>query len=102
MEVEESLYLLCFMELVPDIPTGFIKTSDIPAKASGKGVSAPSGLNSSSMFGLDMQTSNLPDTIEVAKTAEAVEGCRAYEVNLEITGTPVELPLDVILVTTTV
>ena len=50
------------------------------------------------MFGLDMQTSNLPDTIEVAKTAEAVEGCRAYEVNLEITGTPVEVPLDVILV----
>ncbi len=38
------------------------------------------------------------DTIAVSKTAGRVNGCRAYEVTLNITGTPPEKPVDVILV----
>jgi len=39
-----------------------------------------------------------PDTIAVNKSAQATEGCRAYQVTLEISGTPPEVPVDVILV----
>ena len=98
VEVKELDIPLEFKEFVPDTPAGFVKMSDIPDKETGKDVSTPRGLSSSPMSGFDMQASSLPDTIEVDKTAEAVEGCRAYEVSLGITGTPVEVPLDVILV----
>lgn len=42
--------------------------------------------------------SSYPDTIEVTKSAQSTQGCRAYQVTLGITGTPPEVPVDVILV----
>lgn len=40
----------------------------------------------------------ISDTIEVNKTAARSEGCRTFEVTLDITGTPQEAPVDVVLV----
>lgn len=40
----------------------------------------------------------LTDTIAVNKTAERSSGCRTFEVTLDITGTPQEAPVDVVLV----
>jgi len=42
--------------------------------------------------------SEYPDTIEVSKDAEWIQGCRFYEVTLGITGSVPKVPLDVILV----
>ncbi|WP_034602550.1 vWA domain-containing protein [Clostridiisalibacter paucivorans] len=47
---------------------------------------------------LDSIVTNYTDTIVVDKRANEVEGCREYEVKLDITGTPPETPLDVVLV----
>gem|GEM_PF-851907 len=38
------------------------------------------------------------DTIEVDKTVEITNGCRAFEVTIDITGTPPPKPVDVVLV----
>ncbi|MGA9518761.1 MAG: vWA domain-containing protein, partial [Trichococcus sp.] len=43
-------------------------------------------------------TSSYTDSIAVNKTAVRTPGCRTYEVTLNITGTPPEKPVDVILV----
>lgn len=54
--------------------------------------------NSMLMEARELTATTYEDTIEVDKTATAVEGCREYEVTLDITGTPPEVPIDVILV----
>lgn len=41
---------------------------------------------------------DLADTIKVKKTAKRTEGCRTFEVNLNITGEPQKAPVDVVLV----
>lgn len=43
-------------------------------------------------------SSELIDTIEVDKTAARIEGCRTFEVTLDIFGEPQEAPVDVVLV----
>lgn len=43
-------------------------------------------------------SSNLTDTIEVDKSAVRTEGCRTFEVTLDIFGEPQEAPVDVVLV----
>lgn len=45
-----------------------------------------------------LSTPSLSDTIAVDKNAERTDGCRTYEVTLDITGTPQNAPVDVVLV----
>lgn len=48
---------------------------------------------------MQMLITSIPGTVEVNKTATPVEGCRTYEIELEILGTPPPAkPLDVVLV----
>lgn len=45
-----------------------------------------------------MQVNALPGNVSVNKTAVACEGCRAYEVTLDITGVPPVKPVDIVLI----
>ena len=45
-----------------------------------------------------LRTADLPGSVSVDKTAEACEGCRTYEVTLDITGVPPVKPVDVVLI----
>lgn len=52
-----------------------------------------------SIYQATNKKAGLEDTIRVNKTAERIKGlCRTYEVTLDITGTPQEAPVDVVLV----
>uniref|UniRef100_UPI00359FF004 SpaA isopeptide-forming pilin-related protein n=1 Tax=Jeotgalibaca porci TaxID=1868793 RepID=UPI00359FF004 len=45
-----------------------------------------------------LRTTSVPGSVSVNKTAEACEGCRTYEVTLDITGVPPVKPVDVVLI----
>ncbi|MGO4993949.1 SpaA isopeptide-forming pilin-related protein [Jeotgalibaca porci] len=45
-----------------------------------------------------LRTTSIPGSVSVNKTAEACEGCRTYEVTLDITGVPPIKPVDVVLI----
>lgn len=45
-----------------------------------------------------LRTTSIPGSVSVNKTAEACEGCRTYEVTLDITGVPPVKPVDVVLI----
>lgn len=74
-----------FDELAENVPT-VMNSPFIAAPAAKSGVAL-------------MSTEGLQDTIQVNKTAERHYGlCRVYDVTLKITGTPPEVPVDVVLI----
>ncbi len=89
------------LPLLPDDWESVVPLDVIPAgagKLQTEQGDVPGGRRDEALSG-QVQLSSYEDTIQVYKTAERTQGCRAYKVTLTITGTPPPAkPVDVILV----
>ncbi|MDD3839160.1 MAG: VWA domain-containing protein [Clostridia bacterium] len=79
-------------------PNWFIEEDESTINSKGPIATDSTEANSVKTKSVQLDSVQYPDTIQVDKEAHAIPGCRTYEVNLNITGTPPPKPIDVILV----